>query len=115
MHGDQLAGKLGFPTANLAVSGRVLPPHGVYAAQVQAGGGLHRAVVNIGVRPTVASGPASIRVEAHLLDFTGDLYGEELGATFVEKLREERKFPSVAELKKQVELDIGAARQLLGS
>lgn len=108
--GDQLGRQLGFPTANLDTTGMVLPPHGVYAVHAQTRGQLHRAVVNIGVRPTVATA-APTRVEAHLLDYTGDLYGEELEIIFVEKLRDEQTFPSVAALQKQIARDLIAARQ----
>ena len=103
--GDQVGRKLGFPTANLDVAGLVLPPSGVYAAQARFAGALHRAVVNIGVRPTLNT-PPQLRVEAHLLNFSGDLYGATLEVLFVDKLREERKFPSVVELREQIAKDI---------
>lgn len=104
--GDQLGRQLGFPTANLEVTGLVLPPTGVYAVQAKTNGNLHRAVVNIGSRPTLQNPQPQLRVEAHLLDFTGDLYGRELELIFVEKLRDERKFPSLAELRDQIARDI---------
>ena len=106
MHGDELGRQLGFPTANLDVSGLVLPPSGVYAAQARVGRVFHRAVVNIGSRPTLQSAKPQLRVEAHLLDFTGDLYGRDLEIVFVEKLREEKKFPSLADLRTQIARDI---------
>jgi len=107
--GEQLGRKLGFPTANLDVSGLVLPPSGVYAAQVKSTGGLHRAVVNIGVRPTLTTAQAQLRVEAHLLGFSGDLYGTTLELVLLEKLRDEKRFPSVAELREQIARDIAEA------
>lgn len=107
--GDQLGRKLGFPTANLDVTGLVLPPSGVYAAQVKSTGGLHRAVVNIGVRPTLKTAQAQVRVEAHLLGFSGDLYGTTLELVLLEKLRDEKRFPSVAELRDQIARDIAEA------
>jgi riboflavin kinase / FMN adenylyltransferase len=108
--GGQLGRQLGFPTANLDVSGLVLPPSGVYAVQAAVRGQRHHAVVNIGVRPTLRNPEPQLHVEAHLLDFESDLYGEEIEIVFVEKLREEMKFPSMTELKGQIARDIAAAR-----
>jgi riboflavin kinase/FMN adenylyltransferase len=105
---------LGFPTANLDTAGLVLPPDGVYAAHAQAAGRTHRAVVNLGLRPTVAAAGAARLVEAHLLDFSGDLYGVELELTFAAKLREERKFSSVETLREQIVRDVAEARRLFG-
>jgi riboflavin kinase / FMN adenylyltransferase len=112
--GDKLGRQLGFPTANLEVSGLVLPPTGVYAAQARIAGKLHRAVVNIGSRPTLQNPKPQLRVEAHLLDFTADLYGQELELFFVEKLRDEKKFPSLAELRDQIARDIAEAQLRFG-
>ncbi len=111
VRGDQLGGKLGFPTANLDVHGRALPPNGVYAVHVRIDAQIHRGVLNIGLRPTVSSGAAELRVEAHLFDFTGDLYGRDLEITFLEKLREEQKFPSLEALKDQIARDVANARR----
>ena len=110
VRGDQLGRKLGFPTANLDVTGRIIPPSGVYAVHAETGAKSYRAVVNIGVRPTV-KGEARPRVEAHLLDFDGELYGQELELTFAQRLRDERKFASLDALKNQIAADITAARQ----
>ncbi len=108
VRGDRLGHQLGFPTANLDVTGLALPPDGVYAAHARlpAGNMTHRAVVNIGSRPTIKKATPQLRVEAHLLDFSGDLYDQELEVTFLEKLREEKKFPSLDELKAQIACDI---------
>jgi riboflavin kinase/FMN adenylyltransferase len=111
VRGDRLGHELGFPTANLEVAGLALAPNGVYAAHAQAGGRAHRAVVNIGTRPTLKNPAPQLRVEAHLLDFNGDLYGQELEIMFREKLREERKFASLAELKAQIARDIAEAEK----
>jgi riboflavin kinase/FMN adenylyltransferase len=108
--GERLGRKLGFPTANLDVTGILVPPPGVYAADAQAGGKIHRAAVNIGRRPTLHSPAAQVGVEAHLLDFTGDIYGQEIELTFLKKLREEHKFPSSAALQQQIERDVAATR-----
>jgi riboflavin kinase/FMN adenylyltransferase len=113
IHGDQLGHKIGFPTANLDATGRALPPNGVYAVHAEVLGAeppSYRAVVNIGVRPTVNDGNPQRRVEVHLLDFQGELYGKEIELTFVEKLREERKFASLEALREQIDRDIQQAQ-----
>ncbi len=112
IHGDQLGHKLGFPTANLDTTGMILPTNGVYAAQATVGGQTHRAVLNIGCRPTVANPTPHVRVEVHLLDFSGDIYGQELEIVFAGKLRDEQKFPSLDALREQIQQDITAARNL---
>ncbi len=104
--GDGLGQQLGFPTANLDVTGRALPPHGVYAVLAEAGGSTHRAVLNIGLRPTLQNPNPQLQVEAHLIDFTGDLYGQELEVAFVERLRGEKKFASLGDLRHQIAQDI---------
>jgi riboflavin kinase/FMN adenylyltransferase len=111
VRGDGLGRQLGFPTANLDVAGLILPPGGVYAAHAEAGGRNYRAVLNIGFRPTIAQPQPQLRVEAHLLDFSGDLYGQELELFFVEKLRDEKKFGSVEELRRQIACDIKEATE----
>ena len=111
VRGDQLGAKLGFPTANLDVTGLALPPNGVYAVHAHVRSQTYRAVVNIGSRPTLNNPTPELRVEAHLLDFTGDIYGEEMEITFLEKLRDEMKFPSLTALQEQITRDIAAARQ----
>jgi len=111
-HGDGLGRQLGFPTANLTTVGLVLPPNGVYAAHASVQGRTHRAVVNIGVRPTLRNPDPQLQVEVHLLDFTGDLYEQEMEITFVEKLRDEQTFASREALGKQIRSDIDAARAL---
>lgn len=110
IRGDGLGQKLGFPTANLDTTGLVLPPKGVYAVQVQCDSARHHAVLNIGVRPTLQNPTPELRVEAHLLDFTGNLYDQVLEMTFIEKLREEMKFPDLQALRAQITRDISAAR-----
>src|SRR5580765_1174161 len=112
IRGDQLGRQFGFPTANLDPGELVIPPNGVYAAHAQVQGRLHRAVVNIGTRPTLQSPQPKLQVEAHLLDVSADLYGQEMEIAFVEKLRDEQKFSSTAALQKQIENDIEAARHL---
>lgn len=106
VRGDGLGHQLGFPTANLDAAGLALPPHGVYAVHAEAGGKTYRAVLNIGLRPTLQNANPQLRVEAHLIDFAGELYGQELELAFVDKLRPEAKFPSLAELRAQIARDI---------
>lgn len=106
--GKRLGRKLGFPTANLDVAGLVLPPNGVYAGLANAKGRTYRAAINIGFRPTIASRTQLIYVEAHLLNFKGEIYGDELQLEIREKLREERKFVSTAKLREQIIQDVAA-------
>ena len=112
VQGDQVGRKLGFPTANLDARGLVLPPNGVYAIHATVSGTTYRAVLNIGWRPTLAQPAPTLQVEAHMLDFSGDLYGAELAITFVEKIRAEQKFPNVEALRAQIARDIVSARAL---
>lgn len=111
VHGDQLGQQLGFPTANLETTGMLLPPNGVYAAHASVSGKSFRAVLNIGRRPTIQNQTPEPRVEVHLLDFHGELYGQELEITFAIKLRDEQKFPSLDELKAQIARDVAEARR----
>ncbi|MBI5387902.1 MAG: bifunctional riboflavin kinase/FAD synthetase [Verrucomicrobia bacterium] len=110
VRGDRLGRQLGFPTANLDPTGLVLPPGGVYAIHAKAGRRQHRGVLNIGHRPTLKQPAPQLRVEAHLFDFRGNLYGQELEVTFVAKVREERKFPSLDALRQQIERDVAEVR-----
>jgi riboflavin kinase/FMN adenylyltransferase len=110
VEGDRLGRQWGFPTANLEVTGLLLPPHGVYAGVTNTHGQHYRVALNLGVRPTVASAQPQLRVEAHLLDFAGDLYGAELEVEVGVKLREERRFASPEELRGQIQRDVAAVR-----
>lgn len=112
IRGDQLGHKLGFPTANIDAAVLVLPPKGVYAAHASVQGRTHRAVLNIGLRPTVSQPTPQPRIEVHLLDFSGELYGQEMEVTFTSKLRDEKKFGSLDELKVQITRDIAEARKI---
>lgn len=111
IRGDQLGHQLGFPTANVDVSGLLLPPNGVYRARALVRGQHYRAMVNIGLRPTLNRPEPQLRVEAHLLDFAEDIYGAELELIFMNRVRDERRFASLDELKAQIQRDIDAARQ----
>jgi len=111
IEGDKLGRQLGFPTANLDVAGLVLPPNGVYSGFTKLKRQIYRLALNIGFRPTMISGKPELRVEAHLPDFSGNLYGVELEIEIGEKLRDERKFASPAELRAQIARDIAAVRE----
>ena len=111
VRGDQLGHQLGFPTANLETPGLLLPPNGVYAAHASVAKKNYRAVLNIGQRPTISQPTPQIRVEVHLLDFAGEIYGQEMEVTFAAKLRDEQKFASLEELKAQIASDIAEARR----
>jgi len=106
--GQRLGQQLGFPTANLDVTGLALPPNGVYAGFANVRGKIYRTALNIGFRPTVVYNAQHVQVEAHLLNFTGDIYGEELEVEIGDKLREEKKFKSTADLREQIARDIAA-------
>jgi riboflavin kinase/FMN adenylyltransferase len=110
VRGDGMGRELGFPTANLDVRRLALPPRGVYAVHAEVAGTAWRAVLNIGVRPTLQHSNPQLQVEAHLLDFQGDLYGRELELKFVDHLRPEQRFASLAELRAQIARDIAQAR-----
>ena len=110
--GDQLGRTLGFPTANILPSRRVLPMTGVYAVWVA---GVDSrpwpAVANLGTRPTVNGKRALL--EAHLMDFDGDIYGRHLEVSFVAKLRDELRFDNVHLMIDQMHRDLKAAREIL--
>lgn len=112
--GARLGRTLGFPTANVHVPGRVLlPPDGVYAGWVEYEGGRFGAAVNIGVRPTVPGGRRT--VEAHLLDFAGDLYGRWLRLELVARLRGEERFAGLDALRAAIAADVASTRAVLGA
>jgi riboflavin kinase/FMN adenylyltransferase len=109
-HGDKRGRTIGFPTANVALGDHLEPARGVYAVSVRlADGATHAGVANIGRRPTVNAGPES-RLEAHLFEFDGDLYGQEVSVALLGFLRPERKFAGLDELRAQIARDAEAAR-----
>lgn len=111
VEGDRRGRDLGFPTANLVPDDELVAPgHGVYAAFANG----RPAAVNVGVRPTFETG-RGLLVEAHLLDFDGELYGETLRIAFIARLRGERRFPSAEELVDQMREDVEVARELCAS
>jgi riboflavin kinase/FMN adenylyltransferase len=110
IHGQKRGRLMGFPTANLLMQRKNTPIRGVFAVTMR---GLSElplpGVANVGVRPTLA-GDETVLLETHLLDFNGDLYGNRVEVEFHHKLREERRFSGIQELRTQIEKDITAAR-----
>jgi riboflavin kinase/FMN adenylyltransferase len=117
VEGDRRGRTLGFPTVNLAPENEVLPAQGVYAGRLRVlGGGSGEelpAVVNVGRRPTFKEA-GEVLAEAHVIDWSGDLYGQRVELAFLHHLRDERRFPDVEALRRQIEADRDAARQRLG-
>jgi riboflavin kinase/FMN adenylyltransferase len=120
VHGDALGRRLGFPTANLDLHHELHPPSGVYACwarrvsqESDAEQRSYPAVTNIGVRPTIEAAASARRVEVHLIDFEGDLYGESLELEFVALLRNEMRFEGLEALGKQIAADILQAQEIL--
>jgi riboflavin kinase/FMN adenylyltransferase len=113
VRGEQLGRKLGFPTANLRLARRQTPMDGIFAVRVRgiAGCGARDGVASLGTRPTV--GGVRPLLEAHVFDFTGDLYGREIEVEFVSRLREERRFDAIEAMVEQMHRDAAAARAVL--
>ncbi len=108
VEGHRLGHTIGFPTANLAITpGKVLPREGAYSVRTPYGVGM----MDIGTRPTANNG-SDLSVEVHLIDFSGDLYGQKLSLELVGFLREERAFPSLEALKAQLEQDRESALRM---
>ena len=107
--GDQRGRSIGFPTANVLPDAEaVMPARGVYAGFVLVGEEKYAACTNVGVAPTFDR--TESRVEAHLMDFEGDLYGRVVDVTFAKRIREERRFSGVDELTRQIQRDVEEAR-----
>lgn len=115
IHGDKRGAGLGYPTANLLLDPALArPARGIYAGRAQRNGSTHPAAVSVGVNPQFGGEPgrSPVRIEAYLLDFEGDLYGEVLRVELHAKLRDERAFDSVEQLVRQMALDVEATRAL---
>ncbi len=111
-HGRDRGGKLlGIPTANIILQDELCPKAGVYAVVVQYDGRRYPGVANIGYSPTFDD--QVFTVEAHILDFNKDIYGQKIMVNFVQRLRDEKKFSGIAELIQQIDQDIVKARQIL--
>ncbi len=111
IQGQRLGRTLGVPTANIELPPTNRLAHGVYAVRAIVDGRSHPAVASFGVRPTVDNGPPLL--EVHVLDFAGDLYGREMAVEFVERIRDEQKFNSLAALVEEMQRDVSRARAIL--
>jgi riboflavin kinase/FMN adenylyltransferase len=110
VEGQKRGKTIGFPTANMVTDNELIPPHGVYATTMTIDGVVHAGLTNIGVRPTFNETDTTI--ETHLLRYSGDLYGRHVRLSFVQRLRDERRFDSVDALRAQIEADERRANHL---
>jgi riboflavin kinase/FMN adenylyltransferase len=108
VRGQQRGRTIGFPTANLRPHNRVVPKNGVYATATLVDGTWRRSITNVGVRPTFDDG-SDISIESYIFDFEGDLYGDVLRVRFLHRIRDERKFSGIDELRQQIERDTARA------
>lgn len=103
VHGRKIGRALGFPTANMTLEGYADVERGVYRSSVVIDGVRYRAMSNVGIRPSV--GGKELLLETHVIGFSGDLYGRRLCVTLEEKLRDEKRFSSISDLKEQLQRD----------
>jgi len=108
IHGLQRGRTIGFPTANLHPHNRVIPKFGVYATATLIDGQWRRSITNVGIRPTFDDGSMP-SIESYVFDFDGDLYGDVLRVRFLHRIRDERKFASIDELRAQIRRDTDRA------
>jgi len=114
IHGDGRGKGIGIPTANIETSSeKLIPDIGVYACRVKIKDIFWNAAVNIGTRPTFINSDQKRHIEAHILDFSDDLYNEQISIQFISRLRGEQRFQSVEELIKQVHIDITNTQEIL--
>jgi riboflavin kinase/FMN adenylyltransferase len=111
VEGAKRGRELGFPTANLSTENDLVPPTGVYATALDLGGTRWPSITNVGVRPTFEAAGA-VTMETHVLGLQREIYGDAVSLSFVQRLRDERRFPDVDALKEQIEADIRRARRL---
>ena len=114
--GERLGRKLGFPTANMQLYNplKAIPAFGVYAVTAEVEGRVYAGVCNIGIRPTV-SNKESVSIETHILSFNEDIYGLDLKVSFLQKLRDERRFPYTDALVEQMKMDKIAALEIVSA
>lgn len=116
VRGDQRGRTIGYPTANVDYpEDKLIPPNGIYACWAEVTGERFKAAVNVGFNPTFTPDKKSVNVEAYLLDFNREIYGEVLELEFVSRLRDELKFDSVQALIDQIRRDVEQTREILGT
>ncbi len=113
--GKQLGRKMGFPTANIESSNKhkIIPGYGVYAVKVEFDGKTFNGMLNIGTRPTFNKNADNRSIEVNIFDFSGDIYGKKLTLCFVDKIRDEKKFPGIESLVEQLKKDRESALKIL--
>ncbi len=113
--GKQLGRKMGFPTANIESSDKhkIIPGYGVYAVKVEFDGKTFNGMLNIGTRPTFNKNADNRSIEVNIFDFSGDIYGKKLTLCFVDKIRDEKKFPGIESLVEQLKKDRESALKIL--
>jgi riboflavin kinase/FMN adenylyltransferase len=111
VQGDGRGRQIGFPTANIDAGNQMLPPSGVYAIQVKLEGRMLNGVMNMGTRPTFDG--EEFQIETHLFDFEQMVYGKKMEIFFIEKIRDERRFPNPEILVNQIKQDVATAKAIL--
>jgi len=109
--GEGRGRQLGYPTANINAGDQMLPPNGVYAIRAKLEERAFDGVLNMGTRPTF--GELKFQIESHLFDFEGMVYGKEIEIFFIQKIRDERRFPNPAALSNQIQQDVVKAKEIL--
>jgi riboflavin kinase/FMN adenylyltransferase len=112
VQGNAMGRSIGYPTANLQPvnPNKLIPGNGVYTVDASVGGQTYRGMANIGHRPTVVRAQREPTIEVHLFDFDGDIYGQSISITFVQRIRDEIKFSNVEALRQQLQKDAEKAR-----
>jgi len=115
VEGQKLGRQIGFPTANIESSdiNKLIPGYGVYAAFIEISGKTYRGMMNIGTRPTFNQNADNRSIEVNIFDFEEDIYGKEISLLFIDKIRNEQKFSSPAELVRQLHRDRETAQKIL--
>ena len=107
--GDQVGREIGFPTANLLIEADIiLPKQGVYATHIKINGHEYKSITNIGYKPTFNG--KTLKIETHILDFSEDIYDKAVQLIFIQRIRDEKKFDSIEELKQQIVMDVLKAK-----
>ena len=109
IHGKKIGRALGFPTANMELKGYKHIGRGVYCSSVGIGGMTYRAMSNVGIRPSV--GGKELLLETHVIDYEGDLYGRRLRVCLLEKIRDEKRFSSIGDLRDQLLRDYNSIKE----